>query len=163
MENQLFRKKSMERISSPEELHDYLRVTSPKLWMILGAIIILLAGFVVYASVANLENTASIRVNAESFDTVEEVDGKEVTKRVTYFYGTIPLSMKDSVTTGTVVRIGDATGRVSMMTIMSEGKDEEQVISIVIDMDDPAFTLRSGEYDAELVIDARTPISFLWN
>lgn len=35
MENNLFRKKSLEHISSPEELHDYMRVTSPRLWMIL--------------------------------------------------------------------------------------------------------------------------------
>ena len=41
MENGLFRKKSMERISSPEELHDYMRVTSPRLWMILGASVLL--------------------------------------------------------------------------------------------------------------------------
>ena len=41
MEN-LFRKKSLDRISSPEELHDYLRVTSPSLWMVLAAIMVLL-------------------------------------------------------------------------------------------------------------------------
>ena len=29
MENGLFRKKNMERIASPEELHDYMRVNSP--------------------------------------------------------------------------------------------------------------------------------------
>ena len=47
MENGLFRKKSLERISSPEELHDYMRVTSPRLWMILAAIVVLLVGFIV--------------------------------------------------------------------------------------------------------------------
>ena len=63
MENGLFRKKSMERISSPEELHDYMRVTSPRLWMILGAIVALLVGFIVYASTATMENTMPITVS----------------------------------------------------------------------------------------------------
>ena len=31
MQNELFRQKSIERISSPEALHDYMRVTSPRL------------------------------------------------------------------------------------------------------------------------------------
>ena len=50
MDNGLFRKKSIDRISSPEELHDYMRVTSPRLWMILAAVVLLLVGFIVYAS-----------------------------------------------------------------------------------------------------------------
>jgi threonine dehydratase len=44
MENGLFRQKSMDHISSPESLHDYMRVTSPRLWMILAAIVALLEG-----------------------------------------------------------------------------------------------------------------------
>jgi hypothetical protein len=47
MDNQLFRKKSIDRISSPEKLEDYMRVTSPRLWMLLSAIVILLVGFLV--------------------------------------------------------------------------------------------------------------------
>ena len=59
MENQLFRKKSLESISSPEEMHDYMRVTTPRLWMLLTAIVVLVAGFIVYASMTTLENTIS--------------------------------------------------------------------------------------------------------
>ncbi len=29
MENQIFRKKSIERVSSPEQLNDYVRVSNP--------------------------------------------------------------------------------------------------------------------------------------
>ena len=42
MENQIFRKKSMDKISSPEQLNDYVRVSNPGIWMILFAVIILL-------------------------------------------------------------------------------------------------------------------------
>ena len=40
----LFREKNLERLESPEKLNDYLRVTSPGVWMVLGAVIVLLVG-----------------------------------------------------------------------------------------------------------------------
>ena len=40
----LFREKSMERLSSPEQLNDYIRVANPGVWLILGGIIALLLG-----------------------------------------------------------------------------------------------------------------------
>lgn len=45
----LFRKKSLQKISSPEQLDDYIRVTTPSVWLVLLALIILLAGFLVYS------------------------------------------------------------------------------------------------------------------
>ena len=38
------KKKSMDKISSPEELNDYIRVTSPSVWMVLAGTVILLVG-----------------------------------------------------------------------------------------------------------------------
>ena len=45
--NSLFRKNSMDSISSPEQLTDYLRVTTPTVWCVMAAIILLLAGMLV--------------------------------------------------------------------------------------------------------------------
>ena len=39
MAEPIFREKSLKRITSPEELGDYLRVTSPTVWMVLAAVI----------------------------------------------------------------------------------------------------------------------------
>ena len=44
MKSQLFREKSMERVSSPEQLNDYIRVANPSIWICLAAVIILLKG-----------------------------------------------------------------------------------------------------------------------
>lgn len=44
MEEKIFRETSMERVSSPEQLDDYIRVTSPGMWMVMGAVVLLLAG-----------------------------------------------------------------------------------------------------------------------
>ena len=37
MDKQLFRKASIDRVSSPEQLNDYVRVSNPGVWMILAA------------------------------------------------------------------------------------------------------------------------------
>ena len=48
MNNALFREKSIKRVSSPEQLNDYLRVTTPRVWIILIAVLILLFGAIVW-------------------------------------------------------------------------------------------------------------------
>ena len=51
MENEnttIFRQKSIDRISSPEQLHDYIKVSSPGSWIVLTAIIVLLIGVLVW-------------------------------------------------------------------------------------------------------------------
>lgn len=53
----LFRKKAMERISSPEDLTSYLRVTSPGMWIILAAVIALLVGLFAWSAVGTLETS----------------------------------------------------------------------------------------------------------
>ena len=40
----IFRQKSMQKITSPEQMNDYIRVSNPSVWMILAAVIVLLAG-----------------------------------------------------------------------------------------------------------------------
>ena len=40
----MFREKNLERLESPEKLNDYLRVTSPGVWLVMATIIVLLAG-----------------------------------------------------------------------------------------------------------------------
>ena len=56
MDQQLYRQKSLDRISSPEQLNDYLRVTNPSVWIILAAIILLLAGLLYWSSVTTIES-----------------------------------------------------------------------------------------------------------
>ena len=48
--SKVFRQTSMDRIQSPEQLNDYLRVTDPSVWVLLAAVIVLLAGVLVWGS-----------------------------------------------------------------------------------------------------------------
>lgn len=54
----IFRQKALERITAPEQLTDYLRVTSPGIWTLFAAIIILLGGLLVWSTVGTLETFA---------------------------------------------------------------------------------------------------------
>ena len=52
MKKSVFRNESLDRVNSPEELNDYIKVTSPSVWIVLSAIVLLLVGFIVFACFA---------------------------------------------------------------------------------------------------------------
>ncbi len=55
MSKPLFRQKSLDKITSPEQMGDYIRVSNPSVWMILAAIIALLVGVCVWGIFGRLE------------------------------------------------------------------------------------------------------------
>ena len=58
MEQKIFRKKSIDKINSPENLNDYIRVTNPGVWLILAAVIALLIGACVWGFFGHIDTTA---------------------------------------------------------------------------------------------------------
>ena len=54
-EKGLFRQKSIKRISSPEQLDDYIRVTTPSVWIVLIALVVLLAGMLAWSALGRVE------------------------------------------------------------------------------------------------------------
>ena len=55
MNHSVFRQKSMERITSPEQMNDYIRVSNPSVWMLLAAVIVLLIGVCVWGAFGHLD------------------------------------------------------------------------------------------------------------
>ena len=51
----IFREKSMERISSPDQMDDYIRVTTPSVWIALLALVILLVGILAWTVLGTME------------------------------------------------------------------------------------------------------------
>jgi hypothetical protein len=51
---EVFRKSTLERISSPEKLNEYIRVSRPSVWIILGAIAVILAAAVFWGVTAEI-------------------------------------------------------------------------------------------------------------
>ena len=51
---QVYREESIDRISSPEKLNDYIKVSSPSVWLVMAAIIILLSGMIAWGILGNV-------------------------------------------------------------------------------------------------------------
>ena len=47
--SRIFRQKSIKRVSSPKQLNDYIRVTTPSVWIVLAALAVLLAGMLAWS------------------------------------------------------------------------------------------------------------------
>lgn len=63
MNDSIFRKKSLDRISSPEESLDYLKVTRPAVWVILVVIVFIILAIVIWSITGRIEE--NIIVNNE--------------------------------------------------------------------------------------------------
>ena len=107
MAEPIFREKSLKRISSPEELGDYLRVTSPTVWMVLAAVILLLAGVIVWGSVATLESFATGTGTVQDGAMTIRFDDSEIAR---------------SVEAGMTVSIGESTATISSVGLGEDGR-----------------------------------------
>ena len=56
----LFRKKTVDKISSPEQLTEYLKVTSPRMWIILAAVIMVLLAVIVWGILGRMETVKDV-------------------------------------------------------------------------------------------------------
>ena len=63
--DRLFREKNLERLENPEKLNDYLRVTSPGVWLVLAAVIVLLVGTVIWGIFGTIKATAQAAIVTE--------------------------------------------------------------------------------------------------
>ena len=76
----LFREKSLEAVESPESLNDYLRVTSPGVWLVLAAVICLLVGAILWGIFGHIRTTMPVAVSVENGKSVcyvpyDKIDG----------------------------------------------------------------------------------------
>ena len=149
MDNKVFREKSLERIKSPDDMREYLHISSPRLWMVLAAILAILIGFVVYASSTRIENTVSGQAEVYSFSDIEEP--------VSIIFMTLPIEMGDVIDVGMELRINGQKGNVIAVAT------DKGSTAVSAKLDDPSVLLKDGTYDAEIVLERISPLSFLMN
>ena len=61
MNNTLFRKSSLDKVSSPDQLNDYIKVSNPGVWIVILALFILIAAVVVWGFAGSLPTTVHIK------------------------------------------------------------------------------------------------------
>ena len=81
MNNRIFREKTIARVSSAEELNDYIRVSNPGIWMVLAAVILLLAGTCVWGIFGHMDTkvpATAVVGNGTAVFLVREDDAEDV-------------------------------------------------------------------------------------
>ena len=157
MNEQLFRKKSVDKVSSPEQLNEYIRVANPGVWMVLAAIVILLAGVVVWGFIGHLDTTLPTAVvceNGEAVVYIKEADIEKLELGMTVRVGDKEYALGEIPTEP--IRV-DST--ISEYAIHASGLTEgEWVYAVSLSGD-----FADGVHKAEIVIESISPISFILN
>lgn len=135
MSEEIFRKKSLDKIKSPENLNDYLRVSNPGVWLLLAAVIVLLLGAVIWGVYGHIDTTVTAQVTAEDGTAVCVPDKADA----------------ESVLPGMKVRVGAVDGVVG--DALPDG-------GFLLELGE---TLPDGSYTAEIVIESISPMSFVTN
>ena len=155
--NLLFRKKAIDKIESPEQLNDYLRGANLSLWLILGAVIVLLIGFGVWGTFGRLEtqvNVVAISWNGaiEAFVKEADISGISVGQRV-YVDGAEHkvLSISEKVIS--------AEAHFSNDMVHLEGLTAQDMYYVL----ELSGSLPEGAYDAAIVKEEHPPISLLFD
>ena len=127
-------KKKQAKISNPDELNKNLSYNSPVTWIVLGTVILLLAGFfawsLIYKIQVKLFGTATINSGAVTFTLNDE-------------------SKSDQLKVGQKVYVSNDEGEISF-------KDDNHIEVKDIDLAD-------GEYTCYVVINELRPIEFWFN
>lgn len=159
MKNQLFREKVMERVSSPEQLNDYIRVTNPSVWLALAAVIFLLVGICVWGVFGKLDTVLKVGAITEGERTVcyvKESDIRGVSQEMTVqlkgeTYSILEIAVQpiqiDAAFPDYLAHLGG----------LARG---EWVYAVVLD---GTSGTDGGIYEAEIVIESISPVTFVTN
>ena len=137
MEKSIFRKKSLERIQSPENLNDYIRVSNPGVWLILAAVIVLLAGACIWGFFGHIDSAVPVDVHVQDDTAV----------------GYIAAADSEKIEIGMTVEFGDAQG-----TVTGFLPEQEGFCCVTVEAELP-----DGIYAAKVICERIRPLSFVFN
>ena len=153
----LFREKSVEAIESPEALNDYLRVTSPGIWLILAGIVSFLIGVCIWGIFGHVDSTTDTAVVSQGSEVdclVPEEAISGVLENPSVKIDNIDYALKPSTLKPEI--ISENTDIYVILT----GKLEVGQIVYRIPVD---AALEEGTYSGKVVTEKLSPISLLLN
>ena len=157
MNKQLFKKSNIDKFSSPEQLHDYVRVANPGLWMVISAIVILLVGVVVWGFIGKIDTTMSTAIVTDSGNAIIYIGESEVEKLEIGM--TVRSEDKEYKITDIAKAPIKVDGSLTDYAIHASGLTVgEWVYAVSIDGEHS-----DGVQKADIVIESISPISFILN
>ena len=157
MNDQLFRKKSIEKVSSPEQLNEYIRVSNPGVWMVLAAIVILLIGICVWGVMGHLDTTVTTVAIVENSGItvyVKESDIEQIKEDMKVIIGNKECEITDIAVQPVVV--GDDFPEYALHVGNLQNGEWVYPVSVSGESDD-------GIQRADIVVESISPISFVIN
>lgn len=157
MENEtIFRDKSIERISSPDRLNDYVRLSNPGIWFILIAILIILSGACIFGVFGHIDSSVpgvGIAKDGRMVCLVKKEYGERFTKDMKLLvdgkeYGA---ALRGS----NPVTVWETTDPYALF--VGDMQPGEWVYEV-----DVEGTFADGSYEAELVTERISPLSFIF-
>ena len=154
--DKIFREKSIEQLSTPDQLTGYLRVTGPGVWVVLIGIIILMAGILVWGVFGRIIST----VNVPAIVTNGEVKYYVLSQDIAQTSGEDAIQIGDVEPTSDVGSAQSVTLSASddpmlfLSGYLSPGKKATVLTS--------RTDLKDGFYTAEITTESLQPISLLF-
>ena len=152
MKESLFRKESLNKINSPGQLNRYIRVAEPGAWLVLGAIVLLLIGVLVWGIFGTIETTVNACVLADAEGAVCYVSAQDAQR----------------IEPGMEVEAGNAVGKISALSEGLKPAGSEVALQLEIAQDGLCLAaeldmsgLTAGLYEAEVIVERISPISFV--
>lgn len=139
MSEEIFRKKSLDKIKSPENLDEYIRVSNPGVWILLISIVLLLIGACVWGLFGHIDSTVDVDVYAEGDSVVCFIGEDDISK----------------IHVGTIIRFADIEG-----TVAAIGENNGHYYSCEVSVDVP---VKAGSYDGKAVTERVKPMSLIFN
>ena len=131
----IFRKDAVDKISSPEQLTEYLRISTPGIWLFMIAILLIIFGLICWAAAGTIETVTEAKAVVEDGRAQVIVTGQ----------------VNGEITEGMSVRIQQQE------SVVSDIEEDEYGRSVLY----VQTKLEDGTYDAQVVTEQIHPIEFL--
>ena len=139
MNEEIFRQKSLDKVKSPENLDDYIRVSNPGVWLLLISVIVLLAGVCVWGIFGHIDSTIETSVRSENGTAVCYISEDGISE----------------IKEGMSVKFD---GIEAVITEITRNDSGEYVCRLSSEQ-----TMPDGTYEGKIVTDSVWPLSFILN
>jgi len=154
--NTIFRQKSLDRVTSVEDMEKYIKTTTPSLWLLLVSIIVFLVGVITWA--------ATGKINVETVSGCNVNDGK--VKCI------ISEDRYESITEYSFIEINDNVFKITNINGPIEAKLDGDLSALHTSNIETgswyyevngSCNLSNGEYKGKVVFEQVSPITFVIN
>lgn len=152
---EIFRQKALDKVASPDRLDEYIKVSNPSVWLLLGAICAFLLGVGIWCIFGNISDVQPALLRIENGEATCLIDQSRASKLV-------PGDKVEAAgVEGTVVEVGGQPVPASELSdaelaVVNPQSTWVALASVAIDMPD-------GDYAANVTVEEYQPINLLLN